>query len=202
MDGHTVPGSTHREILERTVAMLPHEARIARSDELEEVMGALAEESRARGSQPAPGFRGRIFLVIHGLQSFRRLRLEDEFVLPGGEGSADPGSQLRQLLVDGPSRGMHVVITCDTYGAVTRFLGRKALAEFGARVLFQMSANDSASLVDNPAASRLGLHRALYFQEREAQMETFRPYALPDLEWLEEAKEALRRRTELVGSTR
>ena len=47
------------------------------------------------------------------------------------------------------------------------------------RVVFQMSANDSASLIDSPRASNLGLHRALFFNEREGTLETFRPYALP-----------------------
>ena len=49
-----------------------------------------------------------------------------------------------------------------------------------------MSANDSASLIDSPKASSLGLHRALYFNEREGTLETFRPYAMPDVGWVEE----------------
>jgi DNA segregation ATPase FtsK/SpoIIIE, S-DNA-T family len=42
-----------------------------------------------------------------------------------------------------------------------------------------MSASDSASLVDAPDASTLGLHRALFYNEREGYMEKFRPYAMP-----------------------
>jgi hypothetical protein len=53
------------------------------------------------------------------------------------------------------------------------------------RVLFQMSSNDSASLCDDPKASTLGLHRALFYNEQEGHLETFRPYALPAPEWLE-----------------
>ena len=59
-----------------------------------------------------------------------------------------------------------------------------------------MSANDSASLIDNPKASTLGLHRALFYNEQEGQLETFRPYSLPDTEWLEQTGRELRR---LVG---
>jgi hypothetical protein len=55
------------------------------------------------------------------------------------------------------------------------------------RVLFQMSTNDSASLCDDPKASNLGLHRALLYNEQEGYLETFRPYALPSLEWVEQA---------------
>ena len=54
------------------------------------------------------------------------------------------------------------------------------------RVIFQMSASDSASLIDSPAAATLGLHRALYYNDREGSLETFRPYAQPGGDWLEE----------------
>ena len=80
-----------------------------------------------------------------------------------------------------------IIAACDTYNNVNRFLSRKALTEFEMRVLFQMSANDSASLVDSPKASTLGLHRALFYNQQEGQLETFRPYALPNREWIEQA---------------
>nr|HRJ73768.1 hypothetical protein [Terrimicrobiaceae bacterium] len=69
---------------------------------------------------------------------------------------------------------------------VGRYLSRRALSEFSLRVVFQMSANDSASLIDSPQASTLGLHRALFYDESEGSMETFRPYATPDAAWLRE----------------
>jgi len=68
-----------------------------------------------------------------------------------------------------------------------RFLSRKALSEFEMRVVFQMSANDSASLIESPAANDLGLHRAILFNGQQGWTETFRPYALPDEAWLEAA---------------
>ena len=55
-----------------------------------------------------------------------------------------------------------------------------------------MSANDSASLADTPDGSNLGLHRALFYNEHEGYSETFRPYALPDNAWVEEAEVLLR----------
>jgi hypothetical protein len=60
------------------------------------------------------------------------------------------------------------------------------MAEFEMRVLFQMSANDSANLIDSPAATMLGLHRALFYNEHLGTLETFRPYAMPDSVWIEE----------------
>ena len=41
------------------------------------------------------------------------------------------------------------------------------------RVLFQMSASDSAALIDAPDAGTLGLNRALLYNDREGQSETF-----------------------------
>ena len=61
------------------------------------------------------------------------------------------------------------------------------------RVVFQMSASDSASLIDAPAAATLGLHRALFYNDREGSLETFRPYAQPDDEWIERGAGQLKR---------
>jgi hypothetical protein len=90
------------------------------------------------------------------------------------------------LISEGPGRGFHVIAVCDTYNNVNRFLGRKTLSEFEMRVLFQMSASDSASLIDAPDAATLGFHRALFYHDRQGFTETFRPYAQPDGDWIEE----------------
>ena len=51
-----------------------------------------------------------------------------------------------------------------------------------------MSANDSSTLIDTPAASKLGENRALYYSEEANRIEKFRPYGVPELEWLEDVK--------------
>jgi len=79
-----------------------------------------------------------------------------------------------------------VIASCDTLNNVNRSLSRKALSEFEMRIVFQMSTNDSASLIDSPKAGNLGLHRALFYNEQEGYLATFRPYALPDNEWIDE----------------
>ena len=53
------------------------------------------------------------------------------------------------------------------------------------RVLFQMSSNDSSSLIDAPTASKLGPNRALFFSEEEGRLEKFRPYSIPEQDWLQ-----------------
>jgi DNA segregation ATPase FtsK/SpoIIIE, S-DNA-T family len=71
---------------------------------------------------------------------------------------------------------------------MNRTLDRQGIKEFENRILFQMSANDSSTLIDTPAASKLGENRALYFSEEENKIEKFRPYGLPELAWLEAAQ--------------
>jgi hypothetical protein len=52
------------------------------------------------------------------------------------------------------------------------------------RVLFQMNATDSSNLIDSPAATQLGVHRALLYNEGEGRLEKFRPYGPPPEDWL------------------
>jgi hypothetical protein len=66
-----------------------------------------------------------------------------------------------------------------------------------------MSANDSSSLIDSPAAGKLGPNRALFFSEEENRIEKFRPYGLPDQAWLDKVSSRLHSRpvTEPVAAT-
>jgi hypothetical protein len=181
---NTPPGFPQREFLERIVRAVPHETVQGSNSNLAEVMNNLAEELKRRGENESSV--PEIFVLIHGLQNFKKLRAEDEFSFSSSSGDVpNPAAILTSLITEGPARGIHVIITCDTYNNMSRFLGRKALSEFEMRVVFQMSAGDSASLIDAPAASTLGLNRALYYNDREGSLETFRPYAQPDGEWIE-----------------
>jgi hypothetical protein len=190
----TPPGFPQREFLRQTIEALPHEIIQANSRNLTEVMTGLAGDLTQRtGDEKAEA--PETFLLIHGLQNYKKLKQEDEFSFSGGDGgkAMQPAAVLQNLISDGPGRGLHVIATCDTYNNVNRFLGRKTMSEFEMRVLFQMSASDSASLIDAPDASTLGLHRALYYNDREGYIETFRPYALPGNEWIEEVARRLGR---------
>jgi hypothetical protein len=48
----------------------------------------------------------------------------------------------------------------------------------------QMSATDSTSLIDSPAATLLGEHRALLYRDDPGTQTKFRPYGRPAKEWL------------------
>lgn len=176
--------------LEEAAAAIPHGVTIAQSHNVVEVMKNLEAEVKERSSSEVPAVP--VFVLIHGLQKFKKLKAEDDFDFSGGSGSSDNASeQLGTLLSEGSSLGVHVILTLDTYNNVGRFLSRKAQREFEKRVVFQMSANDSASLIDSPQASSLGLHRALLYDEHEGNLETFRPYAMPEKDWLRDAAQKL-----------
>ncbi len=190
----TPPGLPQHEFLQRVLQAVPQETRRIGNSNLEEAMSRLAEELKQRTADE--GVKSpETFILVQGLQNFKKLRQEDEFSFSSAEAGAavNPAAILLNLMSEGPARGFHVIVTCDTYNNVTRFLGRKNLSEFEMRVLFQMSASDSASLIDNPDAATLGLHRALFYNDREGYLETFRPYAQPGNEWIDEVARNLGR---------
>ncbi len=147
------------------------------------VMNDIAADLKSRIAGDAPTDAPRVFLLVHGMQKFKKLRGEDDFSFSSDD-SESPAKQLTTIITEGPSLGVHLIATVDTFNNVNRFLNRKTLTEIEMRVVFQMSANDSASLIDSPKAGTLGLHRALLHNEQAGTLETFRPYATPDSGWL------------------
>jgi hypothetical protein len=188
------PGSAERAFMDRTIRALRHDVQRPKLSEVGGALSGLAEELKRRTESGDAEKAPPIFLIIDGLQIFKQLRQADEFSLSASDedGARNPGELLLEILSEGPAHGIHALVTLDTWNNVTRFLGRKGLSEFEMRVLFQMSAADSASLIDTPDASELGLHRALYFNEREGYVEKFRPYALPDERWMGEVEGRLK----------
>ncbi|MCC7374141.1 MAG: ATP-binding protein [Verrucomicrobiales bacterium] len=170
--------------LETALRGLPLKLEFYGPSDLEAVLSSLSEELASRSGNRGAGAGPTTVVFLDGIQNFKKLRQEDEFSFGGDDAAQRAPAQLRELVMDGATAGMHLVVSCDTYGNVLRYLGRKALAEFGFRVLQQMSATDSASLMDGPEASRLGVYRALLHDEREGVHEVFRPYSLPSAAWI------------------
>jgi hypothetical protein len=139
------------------------------------------------------------FLFIFGIHRFRELRrAEDDYSFGRrGEREPAPAERLATIMRDGPLAGVHLVTWCDSLVNLNRAFDRPLLREFAMRVLFQMSATDSSTLMDSPSASKLGRHRALFLNEEQERAEKFRPYGLPPAAWLNEACEALRARVGL-----
>jgi S-DNA-T family DNA segregation ATPase FtsK/SpoIIIE len=184
----------------RLASVLPHEVKVVGPAGVADVFGELSAElaKRSVGETEGP----EIFVIIHGLQRFKKLRQEDDFLfsMDDGPSGPNPSKVLADIASEGGAVGIHLIAGVDTWNNVGRWLPRKVMAEFEMRVLFQMSANDSANLIDSPAAGNLGLHRALLYNEAHGTTETFRPYAEPEGDWWEKTAEQLKSNT--VGVAR
>jgi S-DNA-T family DNA segregation ATPase FtsK/SpoIIIE len=188
------PGSSEESFIEKVVSVIPHGVRVSRGHDLPEIMNELATDLKERIGSTGEGESAPIFFFIHGVQKFKKLRHEDDFSFGDSDSAASPGQQFNDLICEGSTQALHLILAIDTFNNVGRFMSRKALSEIEMRVLFQMSQNDSASLIESPKASALGLHRALFYNEHEGYLETFRPYAMPDSGWIDAVGEQLKNR--------
>lgn len=183
LDG-SPPDAPQAGYWQRAAAMFPQRTRVGGLRDAGAIVGEIAAELTKRQADGAAGV-GEIYLVVHDIQRFRDLRkAEDDFGFGRGEEKANPSKQLATILKEGPSLGIHVIVWCDSLNNFQRTFERAVMREFETRILFQMSQADSANLIDSPAAGRLGPNRALLFSEEQGKLEKFRPYSLPDDEWL------------------
>jgi hypothetical protein len=154
--------------------------------ELPGLLAELATEVDCRHREGDTGAPPR-FLFVHGLHRSRDLRrAEDDFGFSRrGEEKPNPAKLFATVLREGPAVGVFVVAWCDTLNNLNRAVDRQGLREFEMRVLFQLSAADSSTLIDSPLASKLGPYRALFYTEDQGRLEKFRPYGPADEAWLE-----------------
>ncbi|MGB0383844.1 MAG: FtsK/SpoIIIE domain-containing protein [Ardenticatenaceae bacterium] len=206
------------DLLPRLAKLVPHTVKMGRRRQLSGIMNTLAGEVKRRlEAEDAleddfttnSGATPPIYLLIYGLQRARDLRQDDSFggsfPMPSFESNPfddtfepeppppNPSQQFPTILRDGPEVDVHTIMWCDTVTNLNRTLDSRSLRECVMRVAFQMSSEDSTNLVDTPAASKLGQHRALFYDEEENRMEKFRPYGIPPKEWLEWVGKQLRR---------
>jgi hypothetical protein len=173
----------HAGQLDRLGQLFPR-IRIIRRRDLPSFIDQLAKVVDRRIETEAQGQPG-IYLGIFGLHRARDLRQEEDFSFSSSEESApNPAKQFAHILREGPDFKVHTIVWCDTLNNLNRTLERRAVREFGMRVVFQMSPDDSSSLIDAPLASKLGLHRALLYNEDEGRLEKFRPFDIPSEAWL------------------
>ena len=194
LDG-TTPDDRLHGMLAGVRAALPHDVQIPSFRDVGDAIISLGEELARRnadGGSDGPG----MFLLINGVHRFRSLRrTEDDYSFSSsGDGAPTPDKVLALLLKEGPLVGIHCILWADTLANLQRTVDRNSLRELENKVLFQMGVTDSSTLIDGPAASRLGFHRALLANEESGLLEKFRPYALPDAALLEHVAKALRAR--------
>lgn len=172
----------------RIVTLTPSRAKATRRREVAVYVDGVYQELQARLGDPETGSRDEIYLFVWGLQRARDLRDEEEGGYSRwGEDEASvlsTAQQFGRIIRDGPDLGIHVLAWCDSYSNLTRSLQRKEIGEFGMRIVFQMNAEDSSYLIDSPAAGKLGPNRAHFLDEYTGATEKFRPYDIPDDEWL------------------
>jgi hypothetical protein len=163
---------------------------------VQDEIGKLAGEVQRRqeaDQTDAPA----VYLFVYGLHRYRILRRsEDDFGYVSDDADKPPAvdKQFAELLREGPPLGVHTITWCDTPASLERILDRSSMREFDNRVLFQMSASDSSNLIDSPAANNLGHYRALFYSEEQGLLEKFRPFALPEEEWLKKVQSQLKGR--------
>jgi hypothetical protein len=191
LDG-TRPESPEVGTWQRIAAALPRRVEVASMRDTARVINEIATELTRRetaGEEDAPP----IYIVIFNGGRFRELRRGDEdfgFSMDRDK-PASPDKQWGEILRNGPAWGIHSLVWCDSYNNVNRILDRVAMREFEMRVAFQMSAADSSSFLDNPAATKLRQHRGLFASEDLGTIEKFRPYGIPTEAWLAEVKRAI-----------
>lgn len=170
---------------ETLIETVPFEATHATPSNAADPIASVAELVKQRIA--GEGAKHPVYLFISDLSRFRDLRNEgDNYGFPGFENDAppNPGAQLAEILRDGPAVGVHTIVWCDNATNLTRWIGHAGLREFEMRIAFPMNSADSSNLIDTPAASRLGPHRALLYRGETGGCEKFRPYAVPSNEWL------------------
>ena len=124
---------------------------------------------------------------MHDLAQFRDLRsTEDEFSFSSGGTNGKPRRSTNSFAnscARAPRRRARAV-WCDSYNGLNRSIDRLTLREIDFRVALQMSPGDSTSLIDSPAAGRLGEHRAILYRDDLGTQQKFRPYRAPSPQWL------------------
>lgn len=189
LDGEDADGS-FAALWARLGADLPHGTRRFGGREvaacLDDLCGAL--ERRAAGEDPS---RAPVLLAVNGLQRLRALRPDDDAPFAAGD---PPAERFAKLLAQGPEYGIHAAVWCDSLSGVQRSLARRSLRDFDLRILFQMSPADSSELIDDDAASRLGLHSAILAVLGEGRREKFRPWQAPAADFTARVGAALRAR--------
>jgi hypothetical protein len=178
----------------RMAETVPHPVEVVGWRGASPVVAALHAEMERR-QQSNDVHAARVFVLIQGLQRFRDLRRnEEDFGFSVADAAPSAAKQFGTLLRDGPGFGIHCLCWCDTLNNFQRTLERLALRDFENRVLFQMGAADSSNLIDSPLASKLGIHRAIFFSEEQGKLEKFRPYGVPTEPWMRWVREHLESR--------
>jgi S-DNA-T family DNA segregation ATPase FtsK/SpoIIIE len=185
-----VPGLPVDSIRQKTLEAFAKAApiRLVGPNRIAELLTQWAAELPAR--HQVEGELAPRFVVLHGLHRIRDLRKPEDDLGIARRGEENlPHRVFGRILRDGPPAGIHVLAWCDNLANLQRTLDRNAIREFEMKVAFAMNPSDSSQFLDSPLAAKLGVNRAFLYREDQGLLEKFRPYGLPDAEWLKQTLE-------------
>ena len=121
-------------------------------------------------------------IVVDPLERFRDLRQDDSFnfSLDAPSGAVGGGVALQNVLRDGPSANVFVLLVCGSAETLSRWLPRPAQHDLELRILGQMNQSDSSLLIDSPMASDLSAATMLVYDDADGRINKFRQCDLPD----------------------
>ncbi len=182
------------DVLSALPDRLPHGAAHIRRNKLADTLGEIhfAVKQRLEGDEATVAKRASLFVVVHGLHRARDLRADDDGYGGFSFSDAEPAAlslpqMFSEIIREGPEVGIHVIAWADAVVNLQRVIDRRLWREFDMRVALQMTADDSAALLDNDTrASQLRDFRGLFYSSEENRLEKFSPYGLPTREWLDD----------------
>lgn len=166
---------------------LPNGVRIGQRRHLSEILESITTELEKRLTDDRDQSSSPIYLLIFGLQRVRQLEGGAvSFNLSAPTATPTEVERFIQILREGADLGIHCVAWCDSLANLHRRLGHQIAREFALRVALQMSKDDSIAFIQAPTASGLGRHRAILYNDEDASVEKFRPFAVPRGDWVQE----------------
>ncbi|HEX7333183.1 MAG TPA: FtsK/SpoIIIE domain-containing protein [Pyrinomonadaceae bacterium] len=143
----------------------------------------VAELNRRKGlSEEQQVLEPSMFIVMTELDTVEALRRKPDSY--GGMGSSPAGELLRQLYVEGPPLGIHLLLSFSGVRPMTNIIDeRRGLVNFRHRIALQMSEDDSHTLTRSRKASQLQLEGpspvcALYVDVENDAAIRFKPYSV------------------------
>ena len=163
----------------RTVRPRDSEAELARLDailkeRLERPEDTDPDDDTAANEQP-------ILLVIDPLERFRDLRQNEAFNFSlDAAATVDGSAALQNILRDGPSQNLLVLLICSSAETLSRWLPRSSHHDLELRILGRINASDSSLLIDTPMASDLSAATMLLYDDADGRITKFRQCDVPE----------------------
>lgn len=123
-----------------------------------------------------------IVVIVDPLERFRDYRQDESFnfSLDSAGATANGATSLQDVLRDGPSANVFVVLVCGSAETLSRWLPRASQHDLELRIVGRMNASDSSALIDTPMASDLSAATMLLYDDSDGRIIKFRQSDLPD----------------------